>query len=231
MSDPAELLEWDSEFFGRRIARVQGTLQDSVFEWCAAHHIDCLYYLAANDPLTIAAAENLRFSLVDIRVTYERPLAGPPASPPDIREVRPSDVEQLKRIAARSFTDSRFYADPHFARAQCDALYATWIERDCQEDRGQVLVAQHDGAPAGFVTCQCDAGTGSIGLIAVDAAAQGKGIGRRLVTAALHHFVARGMACSTVVTQARNLASQRLYQNCGYRLRSSALWYHRWFPA
>ena len=139
----------------------------------------------------------------------------------DIREARPVDLERLKQIAARSFTDSRFYADPHFDRAQCDALYATWIERDYEEGRARVLVAECDGVPAAFVTCNCDGGTGNIGLIAVDAAAHRKGLGRRLVSAALHYFAARGMTRSTVVTQGRNIASQRLYQNCGYLLRST----------
>ena len=140
-------------------------------------------------------------------------------------------MERLKQIAASSFTDSRFYADPHFDRAQCDALYASWIERDCREARARVLVADREGVPAGFVTCKIDGDTGNIGLIAVDAPAHGNGLGRRLVTAALLDFAARGMTRSTVVTQARNIASQRLYQSCGYLLRSTALWYHRWFAS
>ncbi|MEO8367823.1 MAG: GNAT family N-acetyltransferase [Candidatus Solibacter sp.] len=230
MNEPAELLEWDSKFFCRRIARVQGAaLNQTLLDWCAHHKIDCLYYLAPHDPHTIAAAETFHFALTDIRVTYERPLANLPAPPADIRQARPADLERLKQIAAHSFTDSRFYADPHFGRAQCDALYAIWLERDFAE--GRVLVAEHEGQPAGFVTCNYHGDTGNIGLIAVDAAAHGRGLGRRLVTAALHDFAAHGVTRSTVVTQARNIASQRLYQNCGYLLRSSALWYHRWFTS
>ena len=181
MSDPAEILEWDSMFFGHRIARVQGpTVDQALLEWCAEHRVDCLYYLANHDQSAIAAAERLHFALVDIRVTYERPLINLPGPPVDIREARPVDLERLKQIAARSFTDSRFYADPRFDRAQCDALYAAWIERDFVEGRARVLGAEYDGVLAGFVTCNYNGVTGNIGLIAVDAAAHGQGLGRRL---------------------------------------------------
>ena len=232
MSDPAEFLEWDSDFFGHRIARVPGnslTDPEALLQWCAANHIDCLYFLADAAAPTIAAAERHKFALVDIRVTYERTLADLAEPPANIRDASPLDIERLKQITAGSFTDSRFYADPHFDAARCDALYATWIERSCHGYANRVLVAERGGEPAGFVTCNLTGTSGNIGLIAVDAAAQGEGLGRQLVTAALHYFAGQGMTRSTVITQARNIASQRLYQRCGYLLRSTELWYHRWF--
>src|SRR5580765_2752133 len=95
VSDPAEFLEWDSKFFGRRIARVHGsalTHPDTLLEWCTEQRIDCLYFLAANNPSVISAAEGLNFALMDIRVTYERPLTDLPGPTAGIREARPADV-------------------------------------------------------------------------------------------------------------------------------------------
>jgi hypothetical protein len=48
---PCEFLEWDSNFFGRRIARVRGTQRSageiqSSLEWFRAERIECLYLLA-----------------------------------------------------------------------------------------------------------------------------------------------------------------------------------------
>ena len=232
VAEPAEFLEWDSAFFGRRIARVRGDSLDesgAVLEWCAANRIDCLYFLTAADAATIAAAEHHGFSLVDIRVTYARDLTGLPEAGTGIRQAIPEDIERLKQITGRSFSDSRFYADPHFDRAQCDALYAAWIERSCQGYATRVLVASCNGEVAGYVTCNLAGDTGNISLIAVDPAAHGQGLGRGLVAAALYYFAAQGMTRSTVVTQGRNIASQRLYQRCGYLLQTTELWYHRWF--
>ena len=47
-------LDWDSEFFGRRIARLnrhrlnEASL-DEMLAWCRASRIDCLYFLADCD--------------------------------------------------------------------------------------------------------------------------------------------------------------------------------------
>ena len=65
--------------------------------------------------------------------------------------------------------------------------------------------------------------------MAVDVTNQGRGLGQQLVTSALRAFRERGMRVATVVTQGRNIRSQRLYQKCGFVIRSVELWYHRWF--
>jgi ribosomal protein S18 acetylase RimI-like enzyme len=70
---------------------------------------------------------------------------------------------------------------------------------------------------------------GSIGLFAVAQEFRRKSLGRQLVAAALEYFRHNGLAQATVVTQGRNLASQRIYQRCGFLAESVQLWYHCWF--
>jgi dTDP-4-amino-4,6-dideoxy-D-galactose acyltransferase len=149
-----------------------------------------------------------------------------------VRAAAPADVAALRRIAAASHHDSRFYADPHFSRERCDALYAAWIGKSCDDPQGAVLVAANaapGGGPAGYITAALDPGGGGrIGLFAVAAAAQGRGVGSRLVDAALAWFAERGAAPVRVVTQGRNLRAQRLYQKAGLRTSAVELWFHRW---
>ncbi len=230
-------LEWDSAFFGFPIARLQsdsldGPQAESALAWCREQGIRCLYLLAAAaDQHTIRTAENHGFRLVDIRMTFEiTPL--PALSPhPEIRAASPSDLPALQRIAAESHHDTRFYADPGFPRALCDKLYATWIEKSCHGYADCVLVAEAAGQPAGYVALHLPpAGPGAIGLIAVDKACRRAGLGRKLVESALACFSQRNMPSAQVVTQGRNLASQRLYQACGFRTSAVQLWFHRWFP-
>ena len=233
--EPVEYLDWDSRFFGRRIARVRGhRLNDglvaAILDCCSAQRIDCLYFLAdAADPETVRLAERNNFDFVDIRTTFERSLENLPAESTVVRQARAEDLPHLKRITGRSFSDSRFYYDSHFDRQRCDEFYATWIERSCQGYADCVLVADLNRQAAGFVTCRLGPSqVGSIGLIAVDASAQGSGLGRCLLVSALHYFRDRGMTAATVVTQGRNLKSQRLYQRGGFLTQSIGLWYHRW---
>jgi dTDP-4-amino-4,6-dideoxy-D-galactose acyltransferase len=231
---PCEVLIWDSEFFGCRVGRVLGGRLDrervaAIEAWCHAEAIDCLYFLAdSGDPVTAVLAEEAAFRLVDLRVTLGRSLADcdPPEAVSRIRPARADDVPELRRIAAVSHHDSRFYADPHFDHGRCDELYATWIEKSCRED--MVLVGEQGERPAGYISCGTSGEDGQIGLLAVSAAARGRGLGRALVGAALRWFVDHGAARVHVVTQGRNTRAQRLYQAHGLLTDSIGLWFHRW---
>ena len=234
-SQPCHLLEWDTEFFGFRVARVsENRLHDEDVEevkrWCAAERIRCLYLLAASgDAATTRVAEEHGFHLTDVRVTLERRLDDAPAANPALEPAAEGDIAELRRIAAASHGDSRFYFDLGFPRPSCDGLFAAWIEKSCRGYAQAVLVARQGSRPAGYVTCHLRDTTGQIGLIAVDRRAQGQGLGRDLVNASLGLFQERGMTRAIVVTQGRNVASQRLYQRCGFVTSAVELWYHRWF--
>lgn len=237
-----EYLEWDSTFFGHRIARARGHRSsaehaDALLQWCAENEIECLYFLAdSDDAETVKAVEARGFAFVDIRMTLARSGGAPPPVT-GIRASRPEDVAALQAMSGINHTDSRFYYDGHFSRARCDALYETWIARSCTGYADAVLVAERDGAPAGYVSCHLakepGAGRpgGSIGLLGVAATAQGAGLGGALIDGALEWFAARGVTSVEVVTQGRNVRAQRAYQRRGFVSTNVQLWYHRWFAA
>jgi dTDP-4-amino-4,6-dideoxy-D-galactose acyltransferase len=270
--DVGELLAWDTRFFGHRIGRLRarrldGELLEKARRWCRSEAIDCLYFLAdAADAATAPLAEADGFRLVDLRITLEggveavlepprepQPPAGagsdPAASLPaaEVRSACERDIPALRRIAAASHHDSRFYGDPHFARQRCDELYATWIENSCRAGQATaVLVADLGQGPAGYITCQLvdfdhsqegdgrkvdggSRGHGQIGLFAVAGEAQGRGVGGLLIASARHWFAAHGVWRLSVVTQGRNIRAQRIYQRHGLLTRSVELWYHKWF--
>lgn len=241
-ADPVETLAWDSEFFNLRIGRVrehrlhaQG--MQTVLESCAAKKLECVYFLVdTDDSQTSRLAEDNGFHCVDIRLTLERSIRGyqpsfPASGQVHVRSWIEADLPALTQIAGSSYRLSRFYSDPCFSRQKCDELYETWIEKSCRGYADLVLTAEHDGAPAGFITGHLrEAGkTGEIGLLGLHEAARGLGVGTQLVQAALIWFARQGAASCQVVTQGRNVAAQRLYQRCGFLSSSVQLWYHWWF--
>lgn len=229
-----QFLPWDSGFFGVRIARLEASrltpaAVEEATEWCRAESIDCLYYLAPADERASLALRR-EFVLTDIRIRFELPLArGERPAAASVRPFRPGDLAALREIARVSHRDSRFYYDGRFDAARCDELYATWIERSAAGWANAVFVAEHGGAPAGYISCHISGTDGSIGLIAVGEQARGRGLGQALVQTALDYFGREGMQRALVVTQGRNTGSQRLYQRCGFVTESVNLWYHRWF--
>jgi dTDP-4-amino-4,6-dideoxy-D-galactose acyltransferase len=151
---------------------------------------------------------------------------------PIIRLSQPDDVDALIHISRDAYTQSRFYNDPYLSREKSSLLYQTWIRRSCLEGFADVVwVAEHEGQPAGYVTCKLDHDQreGSISLVGIAEQARGQGVGQALIFHALDWFAGQGMQRVSVVTQGSNIAAQRLYQKCGFLTRSVQLWYHRWF--
>lgn len=234
-SPPCQFLPWDTDFFGFRIARVtDGRLTcggwDRIQAWCTEERIRCLYLLArGDDPETARIAADHEFRFVDIRTEYRcRPEIRQSAAP-GLRPAAAEDIPALAEIARRSHTDSRFYYDHHFPRERCDAFYSAWIENSCQAYAKAVIVAEQDNKPAGYITCDWTQGTGRIGLFAVADWARGRGLGQALVGSALQLFYEHDVQTVKVVTQGRNIQSQRLYVRCGFVIDSVHIWYHRWF--
>jgi ribosomal protein S18 acetylase RimI-like enzyme len=237
-NEPCELLPWDTEFFGVRIARAHGDvltprIASGIDEWCAAQKIDCLYFLArSDDPETVKLAESRGYHLADVRITFETAnMDRQSVEGCAVRASRADDLAELKRIARSSHTDTRFFFDDHFPRHRAEALYEAWIQFSMEGFAEAVLVSDEGGHPTGYVTCHLPVGSdkGSIGLIAVDGAHHNRGVGRALVDSAVEWFSKRGTKRVSVVTQGRNLAAQRLYTRCGFLPRRLDLYYHRWF--
>ncbi len=239
-SAPCVYLEWDSEFFGCRIARVRALRLGEaelarILGWMREQSIDCLYLLLdAGDLEGAVRAQAAGFRMVDARVTLDcdpgelADVAGCEL-PPDIAPCTPRDVAALVEIARVSHATSRFYADGHFPEERCSALYATWIENSCAGSAEAVLVARDDGRAVGYVTCHENAdGSGQIGLIAVAGEARGRGVGQRLVRGALIWFAARGRSPVRVVTQGRNVEALRTFEGVGFRTGCVELWFHLW---
>ena len=232
-----EKLAWDSEFFGVGIGRVIGETLDeagaaAVDQWCQANRISCLYFMVrADDAMTRRTAEGHGFALVEVRVELERAVKYPPEDAPAgfaVRAPTAADLPALEAIARTSFTDSRFYWDTHFPREQCDELYARWIRESLRGFADAVLVAEYQHVAAAFVTCKLERTVGRISLLGVDARFRGMGLGQSVMRGAMQWFAGQHVQRVVVATQARNIASQRLYQRCGFLTRSVGLYYHKW---
>lgn len=242
MSERCRFLDWDSQFFGHRIARLEGDRLrpdelPAIHHWCAAERIDCLYFLAdTRDPETIETAEADGFGFKDLRVTYEwRSSLGARGIQPRIgervhvRDHRAGDIEPLVQIARATHTDSRFFFDRRFDPQKAALLYETWIRKACAGAAARVFVGECDGAPAGYLSCHLTAGAGQIGLVAVAPAFHGQGIGRAMIETALRWFQDSAATDITVVTQGRNVLAHRFYQSAGFLTRSIESWHHKWF--
>lgn len=241
---PCKILEWDTSFFGFRVAMVfknalDQELAENIDTWCLRNSVQCLYFLArGDDSTTTNIAMDHNFRLVDIRMTLrhqmkdiEQNLAGPDAETVRLRSARSNDLIELEDIARDSYHDTRYYFDENFPRELVSELYSTWVRNSFNGYADTVLVVEDKNTPIGYITCDLEEERcqGRIGLVGVHKSQRGKGLGRLLVNHALEWFTKKGADTVVVVTQGRNIAAQRLYHQCGFMPHKVQLWYHKWF--
>lgn len=244
-TEPCQFLQWDTDFFGRRIAKVKSDqlnekLVEAIYAWCENNHVDCLYFLTnAEDIDTIRLAEDLDFRLVEIRLNMERSLenwdpSSRPHTAPEIH-IRPGTVEDIPRlqeIARHSYYDSRFYFDRCFSEASWQAYYATWVKKSFEGGAQIALVAEYQERIIGYITGLIDPQDptrGQYELTGVDPEARNFGAGNELFRSGLDQYVRLGVKYIWLATQGRNVATQRMVQRNGLVTRSCQLYFHKWF--
>lgn len=225
----AELLHWDSEFWGTRIGR---TAAPDVDQWAIENTVGLMFLLASTDePEVIRDAEERGYRYTDVRVELAmKPRTRSAFSPLTIRTIEPSDVEHLALLARRSHRITRFYADPRFDRMRCDDLYEGWLRNSAAGWAQDVLVAG-SGRAKGYCTLHMDDGVASIGLIAVEEESRRTGVGGALVEAAIEWAATQSASRISVVTQGRNRAALRTFQRAGFLHARTDVWLHRWMDS
>lgn len=233
-----EPLSWDSAHFGIGVARC--SIARPQFDQLAGLRARMraaglrLCYLFAEEVDGPAVDLDPLAPLVDLKTTFARSLDGlaPAEAEPALRPLRGTPITPaLLGLAIASGWSSRFRRDPRMPAAKADALYEIWIRRSLAGEIADQVFAWCDPGsdqPLGFVTVALHEGVGNIGLIAVAAAARGRGIGARLVYAAMRYAATQGAQRLEVMTQGANQEACRLYQRCGFSLVLRSRVFHVW---
>jgi len=259
VSDPAETLatmpppprpagtplvtkqQWDTDYFGFNVAYVQQrTLtpveQRAIEEFVVREKIVLLQYLCnCHDRESVLTAEDSGYSFVDVRYTLLCPLpsvhASTDAGPFRFARGTAADIPRLREIAHDAYRDSRYYFDSHFDLKKVREFYQEWVEKGVRGALDDYVDVLYDGdVPVAFCAIKEHPGRqAKIGLIGVDAARRGAGVGTILVRNVLGELQERGFSSVGVVTQGRNYPAQRLYQKCGFATEMMELWYHKWY--
>lgn len=147
--------------------------------------------------------------------------------PIDLRPVEPRDIDDVVALALRAWApvhasmaavlgerlNSRVY--PDWAAAQ-----ATDVREACADPRIHVTVAVDGEKPLGFVAVliPTSGATGEIDMIAVDPAAQRRGLARALTEHALTQMRATGCNLAAIATggDAGHAPARTLYESVGF---------------
>jgi dTDP-4-amino-4,6-dideoxy-D-galactose acyltransferase len=233
-----EVLEWDSRFFGFKVARISpprlGKLAlRSLFEEIRAKGVSLVYW--ASDPShesSQRAARSLGGFLADIKITYSTRLKKSPPlkSQLVVREYkRRTPSRELYDLAVQSGQYSRFKADPNVGVKNFKRLYGHWIENSVNKKLADAVLTVSIGRKIrGMVVVKAEGRVGRICLIAVDRRFSGHGIGTALVAGAHRWFISKGCFTAQVVTQKSNIQACNFYLRRNYSVARTEAVYHFW---
>lgn len=237
-----EYLSWDSEFFQKKIGKVSFQTSAPVIDKADFAPYSLIQAkIPANRLDLIDGLNDLGFLLVEGEVDLcldigtenafkkgtKQALSG--NSDPVLSIATADDIAELRQLAETVFQLSRFRS-PWFESVESGRFYALWAEKAVLGtfDHQCFILRDRDQKLLGFVTLR-DLGhhEARIGLLAVAAEGQGKGIGRQLMEAARQWCVQHSVARLHVATQISNVAAMRLYISSGASISSSSYWLYR----
>ena len=229
-------LDWDSGFFGYKVASVRPDHMepeelDTIIKELKKNDYTIAYcFVNPEDIKTIDTLKNVNAFLADSKVTFYKKLHGENLISGNIKHYPHSFVtSKLKSLALQSGLYSRFKIDPGFINNEFERLYYSWIEKSVSgEIAGKVLVYDENDDEKGFITVSIKGNTGSIGLIAVDTEERGKSIGKNLVLSAFQYFMDNGAETVDVVTQMNNKSACEFYKALSFYVKNVVNVYHLW---
>jgi ribosomal protein S18 acetylase RimI-like enzyme len=211
------VLEFDSEWFGKRIGRHDAHPEEADL-WAKSARLDCVFTLLPIEEIGwVHWAANNGFRLTDVKVEFSVRTSLREM----LAEAGENDWVDIQEIARTAFRRTRFHNDRHFDPERVNEMYANWA----LTSPGATFVAKAEKAVAGFVTV----GATHLELIAVDSDHRGEGHGLELAQTAIGYAYERGLPTLRVVTQGGNHAAQRTFQAAGFELVGTALWLHKWY--
>lgn len=165
------------------------------------------------------------------------------AVPVLIRPFMKKDLEPLCEISRVSFGDpkdwlDKAHADPNLPKGKSDELYVRWFRNCTNGTRSdQVLVAEADGKPAGYIALKvekaglrrADVRVGIVELNAVDPKYRRRGIYGALVEAGLKWFRSRA-DWVTIKTQSETAGVHKVWNRLGaVRKPQDEVFFHKFF--
>lgn len=227
-----EKLDWDSAFFGLRIAKAEVDSQvgmDDIEQQIGLlrQQYD-LIYVFAHHPIMISRGDPV---LVDEKLVYSAKTHKVSVTRDQhIVEYKQGMVsEQLLNLALESGVYSRFRVDSRLPAGSYERLYTRWIEQSVNHTIAtEVFCYMLDETPLGLITLKRDADVGDIGLVATDQEYRGRGIGKAMIAYVMDYAHRCGCNAINVTTQFNNLAARRLYESSGMQIKQTTYVWHWW---
>ena len=238
MRNKFEIIEWDSNFFDFKVAKINhfDSIEefDCIREELKSDQVELAYVFSEPNSKMDAVLKQEQVFLADEKVTFARKITEfeEKFGLYDIEEYNGVTVtDKMLDIAIQTSEFSRFRIDRNFKKEEFKKLYYQWIKNAVDDQgNGKLFVFQNEEVLKGLVYLkEIDETKGSISLIGVDQGYRGEQIGTKLIHQAIAHFNKLGKKEVQVVTQKANMLACNFYTKNGFEIMDTVNVYHLWF--
>lgn len=237
MKNKFEIVEWDSDFFGFKVAKINSFNSNEEFEFIRkelkSNQVELAYIFSEPNSNIDAILKTSNVFLADEKVTFSRLIDKIKNNIDDsfIEEYRAGIVtDKMLDIAIQTSEYSRFRVDANFKNEEFKKLYYQWIKNAVEnQGDGKLFVYQESNVLKGLIYLKdINDKIGSISLIGVDEGYRGEQIGTKLIEQAAFYFSKLGKKEVQVVTQKANILACNFYAKNGFEIMDTINVYHLW---
>ncbi|WP_080055452.1 GNAT family N-acetyltransferase [Spirosoma aerolatum] len=230
-------LEWDSSFFGYPVGIIElinnsdEDYLNKLFEQASTKYKLLYVFVPEYIELTRDFCERLNLDLVDQKIIYKKQLSFEFTYNriTDIKSIMHSYFLPFKNLALQSGIYSRYKIDKHFVNDEFERLYEEWLRKSLDGTIADECYAYYKTEkPVGLVTIKKNVLDVSIGIIAVNSAFRGFGIGTKLLDTVSLFAFNNNYTTVSVATQSKNYSACKFYEKNGFHVKQVISIYHYW---
>lgn len=234
MLEQIKLLTWDSQFFGRKVGRLEVRTNkelDASLKFAGESRYELLYVFS---PTAIAQHLIRKYFFRDVggHIQYTKDLSSNKLISnmpvPEICEYRQDTfTPELLELFCLSGHQSRFKIDASLPKNSFEKLYEIWLKKTINDwPRTEIYLYHADDKFAGLITVRWQVFKCIIGHLAVAPSHQGRSIATKLINYVQNISVARNVKSIEVKTQLSNLNARDFYLKNSFAEQGRSFLYH-----
>ena len=231
-------LDWDTEYFGVKSAKVilkgnvSETEQNEILNFCSKYEFVSIFNLDNNSYNNFWIGKKTKAFLTDINIQFVKQINKKLISTDKFTNIYNSYTknQDVLKIAKEAFLYSRFYNDPNLLKEKAQNVYCHWTECAFNKSDKYFIIAQRNGEVAGYLlfSINLEYSFATIELIAVRQKYKGQKVGRSLIINLENFAYENRIKFIKVGTQVDNISAVRFYNSCDFKYLGSRSIYHYW---
>jgi dTDP-4-amino-4,6-dideoxy-D-galactose acyltransferase len=224
-------LEWDSKFWGLKIADLRFENVDFEEKKCDFSSYDIIQCkVEIDEKKIINFLESKKFNFINLEISLFRNLSSYNSKKIQYELAQKNDIAEICEISSNVFNESRFDIFEKLTEKTINNFYSIWAKKSVLGtfDDYCLVERNNENEIIGFITLKLfDNNSAMVGLLGVNKLNQGTGIGSKLLNSAYSFLIEKNIERLIVSTQGTNYKALNFYYKNIFKLNKISSWYYK----